>query len=40
MLKRSLTAIIGLPLIILIIILGNKYVMDVFIAIIAIMRNI
>ena len=34
--KRLLTAVIGLPIVIAILILGNKYVIDVFIAIVAI----
>ena len=33
--KRILTAIILLPLVILLIIFGNKYIMDVIIAIVA-----
>ena len=35
-LKRIITAIIGLPLVILLIVFGNKYIMDVVISIIAI----
>ena len=36
MIKRSLTAIIGLPIVLVILIFGNKYVMDVIVAILAI----
>ena len=35
MIKRSLTAIIGLPLVIAIIVLGNKYIIDVVVALLA-----
>jgi len=36
MLKRSLTAIIGLPVVIVILVLGNKYVIDAVVAVLAI----
>ncbi len=34
-LKRIITALVGLPFVILLIVLGNKYVVDIVIAIIA-----
>lgn len=34
--KRIMTALIGLPLVILLIVLGNRYIVDVAVAIIAI----
>lgn len=34
--KRLLTALIGLPIVILVFIFGNKYIVDILIAIIAI----
>ena len=37
MIKRSLTAIIGLPVVLLIIIFGNKFIFDGVVAILAIM---
>lgn len=37
MLKRSLTTIIGLPLVLLLIVFGNKYIVDVIVAILAIL---
>lgn len=37
MIKRSLTAIIGLPTVLVILIFGNKYILDVIIALLAIM---
>ena len=38
MIKRSLTTIIGLPAVLAILILGNKYFIDVVIAVLAIMN--
>ena len=37
MIKRSLTTIIGLPAVLVILIFGNKYILDVIMAILAIM---
>ena len=35
--KRIVTALIGLPFVILLIVLGNKYIVDAVVAIIAVM---
>ncbi|MBP3464451.1 MAG: phosphatidate cytidylyltransferase [Clostridia bacterium] len=37
MIKRSLVAIIGLPIVLVVLILGNKYVLDVIVAILAVL---